>query len=85
MFKKMQRAMQEISYFQKLKETVGEELFTRGVEMANFFLQLWGYRKAKRLFVSALCRSLLFEDIERAKKYAVALEVLEDFKRNQKA
>jgi hypothetical protein len=84
MIKKMQRAMQEISYFQKLKDCVGEDLFKEGIEIAKFYLQILSYAEAKKLFVATLCRTLLLGDVETAKKYAVALEVLEDFKRNQR-
>jgi len=32
-----------------------------------------------------MCRALLLGDVETAKKNAIALEVLEDYKRNQRA
>jgi hypothetical protein len=80
----MQKAMKEIVYFQKLKEMVGKELFVEGVELAKLSLQSLSYTEAKKLFISTLCRALLLDDVETAKKYAVALEVLEDFRKNQR-
>jgi len=84
MVRKMQRAMQEISYFQKLKILVGEKVFKEGIELAKNYLQALGYRQAKKFFETSCRRALLCGDIEEAKKYAIALEVLEDVKRNQK-
>jgi hypothetical protein len=85
MFKKMQRAMQEIAYFQKLRAIVGEKIFEEGVEIAKSYLQGLGYKQAKKLIETSCRRALLFGDVEDAKKFAVAIEVLEDVKRNQKA
>jgi hypothetical protein len=84
MLKKMRRVMKEINYFQKLKKCVGEDLFKEGLEIAKFYLQTLSYAKARKLLVAGLCRALLLGDIETAKKYAVALEVLKDFRKNQK-
>ena len=84
MVKKMQRAMQEIHYFQKLKAVVGEKVFKEGVELARDYLQTLGDRQAKKFFEMSCRRALLCGDVEEAKKYAVAIEVLEDVKRNQK-
>jgi hypothetical protein len=41
--------------------------------------------QAKKFFEISCRRALLCGNIEEAKKYAVAIEVLEDVKRNQKA
>jgi hypothetical protein len=82
MVKKMQKAMKEITSFQKLKPIVGDNVFTEGVEIAKTFLQRFGYKQAKRLINEGCCKFLLFGDVETAKKYVVALEVLRDFKRN---
>jgi hypothetical protein len=85
MVKKLQKAMQEISYFQKLKAVVGEKVFKEGVDVAKDYLQTLGYRQAKKFFEMSCRRALLFGNVEEAKKFAVAIEVLEDVKRNQKA
>ena len=85
MVKKMQKAMREISAFQRLKAIVGDNVFEEGVEIAKTFLKRFGYKQAKKLIDSACHNALLLGEVETAKKYAVALEVLEDFKKNQRA
>jgi hypothetical protein len=82
-FRKLDKAMKEAMYFRNLKERVGEKVFKEGMHEARLFLEIFGYREAKKMFVTNLCRAVLSEDFEKAKKYAIALEVLESCRRNR--
>jgi hypothetical protein len=84
MLKKMQRAAISFKRMEMLKHMAGERTFQEGITIVKNLLQMGTLKDAEKTIIKLMTQAVLEGDIEKAKSFAVALEVLKDYKKNQK-
>jgi hypothetical protein len=84
MIKKMQKVATEFKRMEMLKFMAGERIFQEGVSIAKNLLQMGSLKAAEKAIITFMTQAVLESDLEKAQSFAVALEVLKDYKKSQK-